>query len=295
MTMTKKLLLLFTVCLTLLKVNGQTTFENNFLGEEFTFYKGTLFKLIDNPISGFNHAFYADIKYCQSAYDNNVIYPDNKYNFVTVKDSLKNRVFLVEDIIDKTGKEWNEASNSDYFAKPLFVLKDTLSGQKIYYKYDKEYEHNFPFNTSKINYPADYFCSKIDKQIDDFTNEVKFNSPIMNGRQLSSMIIYKHINKGKTVYYLSLRTYGSTVNVNENGVIILFQDGTKWSRASKIDVEADSKGFEYSAFITLTTADLTTFSTKKIKKFRLYIYDEEVNSSDADKFRLYTQCIKTAK
>lgn len=293
--MTKKLLLLVTVCLTLLKVNGQTTFEHNFLGEEFTLYKGTLLKLIDNPISGFNHAFYADLKYCQSAYDNNVIYPDKKYNFVTVKDSLKNRVFLVEDIIDKTGKEWNETSNSYYFAKPIFVLKDTLNGQKIYYKYDKEYEHNFPFNTSKINYPADYFCSKIDKQIDDFTNEVKFSSPLMSGRQLSSMIIYKHINKGKTVYYLSLRTYGSTVNVNENGVIILFQDGTKWSRASKIDVEADSKGFEYSAFITLTPADLTTFTTKKIKKFRLYIYDEEVNSSDAEKFRLYTQCIKTAK
>lgn len=294
--MTKNILfLLFTLCLTLLRVNGQTTFEPNFLGEEFTLYKGTLLKLIDNPIAGFNHAFYSDLKYCQSAYNNNVIYPDTKYNFVTVKDSLKNRVFLVENIIDKTGKEWDETSKTDYFAKPLFVLKDTLSGQKIYYKYDKEYGHNFPFNTSKIKYPTDYFCSKIDKQIDDFTNETKFNSPIMNGRQLSPMIIYKHINKDKAVYYLSLRTYGSTVNVNGNGVIILFQDGTKWSKASKIDVEAESDGFEYSAFITLTPTDLTTFSTKKIKKFRLYIYDEEVNSNDAEKFRLYTQCIKTEK
>lgn len=293
--MVKKILLLFTVCLTLLKVNGQTTFEYNFLGEDFTLYKGTLLKLIDNPISGFRQAFYSDLKYCQSKYDNNVVYPDKKYNFVTVKDSLKNRVFLVEDIIDKTGKEWNEAYKTDHFAEPIFVLRDTLSEQKIYYKYDKEYEDNFPFNTSKINYPTDYFCSKIDKQIDDFTNEVKLNSPLMSSRQLSPMIIYKHINNGKIVYYLSLSTYGSTVNVNENGVIILFQDGTKWTRASKINVEADSKGFEYSAFITLTPADLVTFSTKKIKKFRLYIYDKEVNSSDAEKFRLYAQCIKTAK
>ncbi|MBA0885348.1 hypothetical protein [Flavobacterium undicola] len=291
----RKCILLFIVSLTFLNIRGQATFEHNYLGEEFTLYKGSLLKLIDNPISGFNYAFYPDLKYCQSAYDNNVIYPDTKYNFVTVKDSLKNRIFVVEDIIDKTGKEWNEASKTDYFAKPLFVLKDTLSGQKIYYKYDKEYEHNFPFNTSKINYPTDYFCSKIDKQIDEFTNEIKFSSPIMSDRQLSPTIIYKYINKGKSVYYLSLRTYGSTVNVNETGVIILFQDGTKWSRASKIDVEAESNSYQYSAFITLTPADLITFSTKKIKKFRLYIYDEEVNSSDAEKFKLYTKCIKTAK
>ena len=280
---------------TALKVNGQTNFEHNYLGEEFSLYKGVLLKLIDDPISGFDHAFYSDLKYCQSAYDNNVIYPDIKYNFVTVKDSLKNKVFLVEKIIDKTGQERNESSKTDYFAKPLFVLKDTVSGQRIYYKYDKEYEHNFPFNTSKINYSADYFCSKIDKMTDEFTNEVKFSSPLMSGRQLSPMIIYKNINKGKVVYYLSLRTYGSTVNVNGSGVIILFQDGTKWTRASKIDVEAESNGFEYTAFITLTPTDLTTFSTKKIKKFRLYIYDEEVNSSDAEKFELYTQCIKNAK
>ena len=78
------------------------------------------------------------------------------------KSSLKNKTFLVENIIDKTGQEWNENSKTDYFAKPIFLLKDTLTGQKIYYKYDKEYEHNFPFNTSKINYPADYFCSKIE-------------------------------------------------------------------------------------------------------------------------------------
>lgn len=293
--MKKNLILVITICLTLFKVNGQKTFEHNFLGEEFTLYKGTFFKLIDNPVSGFNHTFYSDLENCQSTYNNNVIYPDSKYNFVTVRDSLKNRIFLVEEVIDKTGKEWSEAYKSDIFAKPIFVLKDTLNGQKIYYKYDKEYEHNFPFNTSKINYPTDYFCSKIDKSVDDFTSEIKFSSPMINGRQLSPMIIYKNINKGKTVYYLSLRTYGSTVNVNENGVIILFQDGTKWSRGSKIDVEADSNGFEYSAFITLTSADLTTFSTKKIKKFRLYIYDEEINSSDAEKFKLYTQCIKTIK
>jgi hypothetical protein len=293
--MTRKILLLFVLATTFLKVTAQTTFEQNFLGEEFSLYKGVLLKLIDNPISGFGHAFYSDLKYCQSAYDNNVIYPDTKYNFNTVKDSLMNRIFIVQSIIDKTGKEWNETAKTDYYAKPLFVLKDTLTGQKIYYIYDKDYEHNFPFNTSKINYPADYFCSKIEKEKDEFTSQIIFSSPLMSGGQISPITIHKYINKGKAVYYLSLNTTGSTVNVNETGVIILFQDGTKWTRASMIDVDAGSNGFDYSAFITLTPADLITFSTKKIKKFRLYIYDEEVNSSDADRFKLYTECIKNAK
>ena len=293
--MTRKILLLFILATTFYKVQAQTTFEQNFLGEEFSLYKGVLLKLIDNPISGFGHTFYSDLKYCQSAYDNNVIYPDKEYNFNTVEDSLMNRIFLVESIVDKTGKEWNETAKTDYSAKPLFILKDTLTGEKIYYKYDKEYELNFPFNTSKINYPADYFCSKIEKEKDEFTSEIRFSSPLMSGSQISPMIIYKHINKGKTVYYLSLRTNGITVNVNESGVIILFQDGTKWTRASKIDVDAGSNGFFYSAFITLTPTDLTTFATKKIKKFRLYIYDEEVTSSDAVRFKLFTECIKNAK
>ncbi|MBK6364884.1 MAG: hypothetical protein IPF52_15925 [Saprospiraceae bacterium] len=185
--------------------------------------------------------------------------------------------------------------NTDYFAKPLFVLKDTLTGQKIYYKYDKEYEHNFPFNTSKINYPADYFCSKIEKENDEFTSEIKFSSPLMSGSQISPMTIYKHINKGKAVYYLSLRTNGSTVNVNESGVIILFQDGTKWTRASKIDVDAGSNGFDCSAFITLTPTDPRTFATKKIKKIPAIYSDEEVTSSDAERFKLFTECIKKCK
>jgi hypothetical protein len=41
--------LLFVLATTFLKVQAQTTFEQNFLGEEFFLYKGVLLKLIDNP------------------------------------------------------------------------------------------------------------------------------------------------------------------------------------------------------------------------------------------------------
>lgn len=290
----KRTILILTVLIFGIKSNSQP-FEHNFLGEDFLQYKGVLFILKKDLISNYAHTFYADLKYCQSAFDNNVIYPNSTYTFNTEKDSLINRVFIVENIIDKNGTTWDNKVTKSYSDKPIIVLKDTLTKQIIYYMYDEKYEHNFAFNTSKILYDEKVYCSKVERTVDDFTGEIKVRSPISSGGKISSMIIYKNINKGRTVYYLSLRTYGSTVNTNESGVVILFTDGTKWARQTKIDVDAESSGFEYSAFTTLTPADLITFSTKKIKKFRLYIYDEEVNSSDAEKFKLFVKCVKQTK
>jgi hypothetical protein len=287
----KRITIFLTLTVFILKSNAQT-FEPNFLGEDFLQYKGVLLKLQDDAIFGFTYAFYSDLKYCQS-YDNNVIYPDIKYKFNTVKDSLTNRIFVVDNIVDNNGNAYS--GSSSFLDKPLFVLKDTTTKQIIYFKYDKQYENNFPFNTSKIAYDEKAICSKIERQIDDFTGVVKLNSPISTNYKIASMIIYKEISKTKTSYFLSLRTIGSTVNVNGTGATILFDDGTKWAKPVKIDVEADKNGFEYTAFITLTQADLVTFSTKKIKKYRLYIYDEEINPSDADKFKIYMKCIKDAK
>lgn len=269
------------------------TFKENFLGDDFMQYKGAYFKLKDNAISGFSHAFYDDLKYCQKSYDNNVIYPDTKYKFNTVKDSLVNRIFLVEDII---GKDGNTFSGGAYFDKPIFLLRDTTSNQAIYYLYDKQYEHNFPFLTSQITIDINALCSKIEKRTDDFTNEVTINNPIIEGRQISSMILYKTVKSGKVSYSLSLRTYGSTVNVGETGVIILFDDGTKISKPTvKIDVDTDEKGFEYSAYIPLTETEVKSLTTKKIKKFRLYIYDKEVSPGFAEKFTYYVKCVMEKK
>jgi|BioPla2DNA2_1021312.scaffolds.fasta_scaffold36365_2 hypothetical protein len=269
------------------------TFKENFLGDDFMQYKGAFFKLKDNAISGFSHAFYGDLKYCQKPYDNNVIYPDTKYKFNTVKDSLVKRIFLVEDII---GKDGNTFSGGSYFDKPIFLLRDTTTKEAIYYLYDKQYEHNFPFLTSQITIDINALCSKIEKRTDDFTNEVTINNPIIEGRQISSMILYKSVKSGKVSYSLSLRTYGSTVNVGETGVIILFDDGTKMSKPTvKIDVDSDEKGFKYSAYIPLTEIEVKSLTTKKIKKFRLYIYDEEVSPGFAEKFTYYVKCVMEKK
>jgi hypothetical protein len=269
------------------------TFKENFLGDDFMQYKGAFFKLKENVISGFSHSFYGDLKNCQKLYDNNVIYPDTKYTFNTVVDSLVNRIFLVENII---GKDGNTFSGGSYFGKPIFMLRDTITKQVIYYLYDKQYEHDFPFLTSQIIIDINAICLKIEQKKDDFTSEVTINNPIIEGRNISSMILYKTVKSGKVSYSLSLRTYGSTVNVGITGVIILFDDGTKISKPTvKIDVDSDEKGFEYSAYIPLTEIEVKSLTTKKIKKFRLYIYDEEVSPGFAEKFTYYAKCVMDKK
>lgn len=269
------------------------TFNENFLGEDFLQYKGALFKLKDNTISGFGHAFYADLQYCQKPFDNNVIYPDTKYSFNTVKDSLINRIFLVEDII---GKDGNAFSGGSYFDKPIFLLRDTTTKQAIYYLYDKQYQHNFPFLTSKITFDINALCAKIERKTDDFTNEITINNPIIEGGKISSMILYKTITNSKVLYSLNLSTYGNTVNVGESGVIILFDDGTKMNKPSiKVDVNSNAKGFEYTAYIPLTETEVKLLTTKKITKFRLFIYDEVVSPSFAEKFTYYVKCVMDKK
>jgi hypothetical protein len=283
----------FFIALLITTISKSQTFEDNYLGEDYLQYKGVLFKLKSDAISGFSHTFYSDLKYCKSAYDNNVIYPEQKYFFNTVKDSLMNRIFIVENIVDKSGAS---LTNSDLTIEtPIFVLKDTTTKQMIYYKYDKKYEHNFQFNTSKIVLDEKSICTKLERQVDDFTGAIKINSPISSNYDIEPMIIYKDITKTKTSYFLSLSSYGSTVSTNGTGATILFTDGTKWTKPVKIDVEVDKDGYEYSAFITLTAADLTTFMTKKIKKYRLYIYDNIINPINADKFKIYVKCIKDSK
>lgn len=270
-------------------IGNAQTFKENFLGEDFMQYKGALLKLNGDAISGFGYAFYSDLKYCQKAYDGNVIYPDIKLNSVTVKDSLRNRTFKVENIVGKDGGPFLGGSILD---KPILALKDTKTGQTIYYVYNKRSEYKFPFLVSGIEIDTAVLCAKIERKVDDFTDELSFHSPTLNGSQVASMIINKYIKGSNTDYYLQLRAFGNSVSVAETGVIILFQDGTKMNKPSEeISVDAGENGYTYSAWITLTAAEVESFSVKTIKKFRLYIYDKEVSPSEADKFTHYVKCI----
>lgn len=161
----------------------------------------------------------------------------------------------------------------------------------IYYKYDQKYEHCFPFKVSNLRYDKDYICSKINNRTDDFTNIVTISSMEFINGDISPITLHKYIDKNKITFSLYLRTIGSVVSVNGIGATIIFDDGTKWYKPSKIDVDSNENGFIYSTYINLTLSDLNLFKNKKVKKFRLYIFDQKISDGISDIFNLEVRCI----
>ena len=278
------ILLVSVILFSCLSVNAQETFSENFLGKECLPYKGVKLTLKQNA-SYLSYSFYGDLSdFSGDKRSSVVIYPSDEYNFVTSADSLKDKIFLVKDIVDKTGAPILEIS---YSTKPIFMLEDTLTKQIIYYKYEGQYpSSNFPFLTSKIEINKEAVCAKITRSVDEMTDEIKLNTPYG-----SDFSIYKYITSESTEYYLSLNTTGSTVVVDGTGVIILFTDGSKMTKPDEIGVKAGSNGFNYSAFISLTQEDLDVLSTKQIKKFRLYIFDQKVEPFEGEEFTNFVKCM----
>lgn len=130
----------------------------------------------------------------------------------------------------------------------------------------------------------------IEKEKDEYTDKITFRTDLLKPISISKVII-----KGKSVYYLSLQTKGATLNTNIKGVYLLFTDGKKWIKMNEaVDLDYD-EGYNYSAFIRLSSEDLKLFQTKKVSRFRLYIYDGNVSYSDSERFILQTNFIQKLK
>lgn len=140
-----------------------------------------------------------------------------------------------------------------------------------------------PFSLKEVKpLPPKSISERIERTIDDFENQIKINSP-------SDVVeLLKYIEGKKTTYYLSLTTYGNTVSLYQKDVYILFQDGTKWHKISKIDCDVSDDTYRYTSWITLSAMDLAILKVKKIKKIRLYIYDTELDEGTSDDFVLFT-------
>lgn len=197
-------------------------------------------------------------------------------------DSLINRSFKVSEI------------NRNNTTSTL-VLVDINSNDTIYYKHKENYY--FPYDTHFTSDTFDYdnpiyLDSKISRDVDDFTGEVKIGSPL-----LDKVRVVKIINKGISEYYLILRTSGSTLNVSKKGVIILFEDGSKLQKPElKVNASSSSGyGWEYSAYLKLTQNDIEILKKKNISKFRLYIYDDTVNVEKSKEIKAYMKYIQKVK
>lgn len=187
---------------------------------------------------------------------------------------FKNRLFLIDSVFDF--KDGNDDGKSK-----IFRLKETSTNTEIYYIYDiymREFHYLLTeFGKGDFDF---YYENEINREVDEFTGEIEINSP-----RLSKLgYILKNIDKGKSTYYFSTSIESEGI-YSGKGVIILFSDGTKWSRPNeKVDVDY-SDGFQNNVFLKLTPSDLEIFKKKIIKKIRLYIHDKDVDAKEAEHFR----------
>ena len=170
----------------------------------------------------------------------------------------------------------------------IFIPFATIAQNKTLDSLKKTYYDKF--DSLSANYYLEKALNDIDREEDEFTNEVTFRTNL-----LKPVSITKVIRNNKATYYLSLSTRGNTINYNKKGVYILFTDGKKWVKLDEeIDVDYND-GYEYSAFIKLNPIDIKLFQTKKIDKFKLYIYEGSVNPTDSDNFILQMNFIQNLK
>ncbi|PHI17956.1 hypothetical protein CEQ90_20445 [Lewinellaceae bacterium SD302] len=266
------------------------SFESKFLGNDFSLYKGSLFTIDTTKEKIYNSTLYGYFDYAKEKYNRNILYKESEYSSETVIDSLIGRVFKVSYIV---GEDYEPYKMKSYSNEPIFILKEIGTEDIIYYRYIADSDYKFPFLVANIEVPTDYYCNEIDEINDDFTGEIKFSSPLFSGGDRNPAVIMKIKEGGKINYYLSLSTKGATVNVGEQGAVILFEDKTKLNfPAAKISVDADSDGYIYSAFISLDKSSLNKLSGIGIDKFRLYIYDRDLEKIESEKFLNYVQCVK---
>lgn len=128
---------------------------------------------------------------------------------------------------------------------------------------------------------------------DKFTGQITIYTPLME-----PLVLNKIILKGAEYYYLRIEVNGSTVTVGRKGVYVLFSDGTKFVRP---DEEIDTKvnthgsGYNYTCFAELKKSDLELFSKKTITDVKLYIYEREIGTATAEKFKCGVTAIIKAK
>jgi hypothetical protein len=186
----------------------------------------------------------------------------------------KNRLFLIDSVFD-----FNDVNNDG--KSKIFRLKETSTNTEIYYIYDiymREFHYLLTeFGKGDFDF---YFENEIDREVDEFNGEIRINSPLLS----KLGFISKHIRNGKSTYYFSTSIKSNGI-YKGMGVIILFTDGTKWSRPNE-EVDVDySEGFQNNVFLTLTSSDLEIFKKKVIRKIRLYIHDKDVDLKEAENFR----------
>lgn len=274
----KQLIFIFLVGLATSSFSQEYT--KQFFKTDYDQYLGAEFIVDQSSISGWTNAFYLDFDASLSL-SSDVSFQSEEYTFKTDPEKLPPGPYSVVEILDRNDNP------KIRFSEARFKLL-AADGTEFWFRYDSKYEHNFVWLVGKIEIDVEAVCSKITVETDDFTGDKTIRTPFGPDAQLT-----KIIKGGTATTYLSLDAKGSTLNVGEQGVIILFEDGSKLEYPSEaIDSDVGSgSSWDYSAFIRLDNETLNKLTIQPLDKWRLFIYDNDFDQTEAEMFQIQAKCI----
>ncbi len=176
----------------------------------------------------------------------------------TPKQALEDKVFMV------IGFEGETTTGL------FFVLSNAETG-KVYYDYSLYHEILFDLVPVEDFDFKDEVCSEIRSWTDKFTGEIR--------KTMSTNYNVYFSRNGNDIYTI-LKTKSKTLVVGKKGATMLLEDGSKIKDTeTEIDVKTVDDGYyEYSVVIRLTPEDIEKLKKSYVTDYRLYIFDESVNS-----------------
>lgn len=129
---------------------------------------------------------------------------------------------------------------------------------------------------------------KVKKTVDKFENEVKYKADFPKWFE-----VIKYVKGTDTSYYLSLWTEGTSGLYAKQGVVILFNDGTKIERPNeKVECEFRTGAmYDFTSFFRIGKSELEQLKTKTTAGIRLYIIDREWGDKKAENIKQQIICL----
>jgi hypothetical protein len=195
-------------------------------------------------------------------------------------DKLKGQIFEVKGSMKHP---------KSYVSDIVLILENKEQGI-VYYSYNPKYSDMFLLNVvGGFTPPDNFLCTRLITEKDNFSSKLTTNTPIEYEYSIT-----KVEENGDTRIYLTLQSYGPTLNINKKGLKILFSDGTVLVKPDvKIDykIESGLRGYTYSCFLKLEKEDIVAFTNKTITDYSLYIYERKFKNSNAFDLKEYLKCL----
>ncbi|EMY3585052.1 hypothetical protein [Flavobacterium psychrophilum] len=136
-------------------------------------------------------------------------------------------------------------------------------------------------------------CDIIKKNIDEFNGEKSFEFSLVSNDG-SDVSVIKVINKGISIYYLSIMIKESNIYMG-NGVTIILKNGKKINKPNeKVESSYIGSNFYSKAFISLSKTDIALLKESGISKYKLYISTGDI-SQQSDKIKELFNCLLLIK